>query len=52
MIKEDDTLEDASTQAKQLTEALRGLLKEELREYGGAEAFVRWIRSDHDEESA
>ena len=48
MIKEDDTSEDALARAKQLTEALRGLLKEELRKHGGAEAFVRWIRSDKD----
>jgi hypothetical protein len=48
MIKEGDTLEDASARAKRLTEALRGLLKEELREHGGTEAFVRWIRSDKD----
>ena len=46
MIKEYDTLEDASVRAKRLTEVLRGLLKEELREQGGTEAFVRWIRSD------
>jgi hypothetical protein len=43
--------EDAAARAKRLTEALRGLLKEELKEHGGAEAFVRWIRSD-DEEAA
>jgi hypothetical protein len=41
--------EDSKARAKRLTEALRGLLKEELREHGGAEAFVRWIRSDDGE---
>jgi len=43
--------EDGAARAKRLTEALRGLLKEELKEHGGAEAFVRWVRSD-DEEAA
>lgn len=42
---------DATARAKRLTEALRGLLKDELKEHGGAEGFVRWIRSD-DEEAA
>jgi hypothetical protein len=46
MINEDDPSEDASARAKRLTEALRGLLKDELRKHGGAEAFVRWLRSD------
>ena len=40
--------EDGATRAKRLTEKLRGLLKEELKEYGGAEGFVRWVRSDED----
>jgi len=41
--------EDPQARAMRLTAALRGLLKEELKEYGGAEAFVRWIRSDDGE---
>lgn len=32
--------------AFRLTEKLRGLLKEELAEYGGGEAFLRWVRSE------
>jgi hypothetical protein len=40
--------EDGATRAKRLTESLRGLLKQELKEYGGAEEFVRWVRSDED----
>jgi len=48
MIKDDNSSEDASARAERLTEALRGLLKEELSEHGGAEAFVRLIRSDKD----
>lgn len=42
---------DAQARAKRLTSGLKGLLSKELAEYGGAEAFVRWIRSD-DEEAA
>lgn len=37
--------------AQRLTEGLRGLLKKELADRGGAEAFVRWVRSD-DEDAA
>jgi hypothetical protein len=44
-------IEDPSARAFRLTEKLRGILKEELAEYGGAEGFMRWIRSD-DEEAA
>ena len=44
-------VEDPSARALRLTEKLRGILKEELAEYGGAEGFMRWIRSD-DEEAA
>ncbi len=40
--------EDGAAKAKRLAEGLRGLLKEELKEYGGAERFVRWVRSDED----
>jgi len=43
--------EDPATRAFRLTEKLRGLLKEELAEYGGGEAFLRWIRSE-DEDAA
>jgi hypothetical protein len=43
--------EDPSARAIRLTEKLRGLLKEELAEYGGGEGFLRWIRSE-DEDAA
>jgi hypothetical protein len=36
--------EDAESRATRLTNKLRGLLKEELAAYGGADAFMRWIR--------
>jgi hypothetical protein len=43
--------ETSSAKAFRLTEKLRGLLKTELAEYGGGEAFLRWIRSE-DEDAA
>jgi hypothetical protein len=50
-IQLDPKQEDPSARAYRLTEKLRGLLKEELAEYGGGEAFLRWIRSE-DEDAA
>jgi hypothetical protein len=47
----DPNQETPSARAFRLTEKLRGLLKEELAEYGGGEAFLRWIRSE-DEDAA
>jgi len=44
--------ETASERAFRLCEKLRGLLKEELAEYGGGEAFLRWIRSEEEDEDA
>jgi hypothetical protein len=41
--------EEPSTRARRLSGALRGLLKDELREHGGSESFIRWIRSDDEE---
>lgn len=43
--------EDPSARAVRLSEALRGILKDELAEYGGGEAFLRWVRSE-DEDAA
>ena len=43
--------ENPSARAFRLTEKMRGLLKEELAEYGGGEAFLRWVRSE-DEDAA
>ncbi|HEX4322326.1 MAG TPA: hypothetical protein VHZ52_15550 [Acidobacteriaceae bacterium] len=42
---------DAEERAKRLANAMKGLLSKELAEYGGADAFVRWVRSD-DKEAA
>ncbi|MGA9424709.1 MAG: hypothetical protein WBV33_06505 [Terracidiphilus sp.] len=43
--------ETPEQRAHRLSEKLRGLLKEELAEYGGGEAFLRWVRG-YDEEDA
>lgn len=43
------TRETAHQRAVRLTEKLRGILKDELAEYGGGEAFLDWIRSEDDE---
>ncbi len=45
----DDVKEDAKDRAMRLMEGLRGLLKEEMKVYGGAEGYIRWVRSDEDE---
>jgi hypothetical protein len=37
--------------ARRVTGNLSGLLKEELAEYGGGEAFLRWVRGYDEEES-
>jgi len=38
--------ETSAERAGRPMERLRGLLKDELAEYGGDEAFIRWIRED------
>jgi hypothetical protein len=43
--------EAPAERAHRLTEKLRGLLKNELAEYGGAEGFIRWVRSEGDEDA-
>ena len=41
--------ETTEERASRLTEALRGLMKQEIQKHGGTEAFLRWVRSDEDE---
>ena len=43
--------ESPEARAQRLAGKLRGLLKDELAEYGGGEAFLRWVRG-YDEEDA
>lgn len=38
--------EGATERVHRLTEGLRGLLRRELADKGGAEAFIDWVRSD------
>lgn len=42
--------ETSQQRATRLTEKLRGLMKDEIAAHGGAEGFLRWVRSDEDEE--
>ncbi len=44
--------EEPGAKAKRLTEKLCGLLKEKLAEYGGGKAFLRWFRSEDEEDAA
>jgi hypothetical protein len=44
------TIETSKARAERLTGKLFGLLKEELAEYGGGEAFIKWMRSEEDDE--
>jgi hypothetical protein len=44
-------VESSDEWAQRLTGRLKGLLRDEIREMGGTEAFMRWVRSD-DEEAA
>lgn len=41
-----------SERARRLSEKLRGLLKNELAEYGGGDVFVRWVRGEGEEDAA
>jgi hypothetical protein len=45
-----DPQESPEDWAFRVTEKMRGLLKEELAEYGGGEAFLRWVRGYDEEE--
>ncbi|HEY6488164.1 MAG: hypothetical protein WCC26_16100 [Terracidiphilus sp.] len=45
----DPAVETSEARARRLGGKLRGLLKEELAQYGGGEAFLRWVRG-YDEE--
>jgi hypothetical protein len=47
-----DVVETPAGKAHRLTEKLRGLMKDEIAAHGGAEAFIRWVRSDSDEDAA
>ena len=42
---------DSAAKAKKLAEKLRFRLKEAMAQRGGSDAFVHWLRSDHDKAS-
>jgi hypothetical protein len=42
--------ESAQQRAFRLTERLRGLMKDEIAAHGGTEGYMRWVRSDEDED--
>ena len=44
--------ETPAQRAFRLTEKLRGLMKDEIAAHGGTEGFMRWVRSDEDEDAA
>lgn len=44
--------ETPEARAFRLTEGLRGLLKDEMAAYGGAEGFLRWVRGYYEEDAA
>jgi hypothetical protein len=50
-INEQRVSETPSQRAFRLTEKLRGLMKDEIAAHGGTEGFMRWVRSDEDEET-
>ena len=41
--------ESPAERAHRLTEKLRGLMKKQIAAHGGAEGFIRWVRSDEDD---
>ena len=41
--------ETPAERAFRVTENLRGLLKEEIAAFGGAEAYLRWVRGEDEE---
>lgn len=46
-----DVQENASAKAERLINSLRGLLKDEIAEFGGAEGYIRWVRGYDEEET-
>jgi hypothetical protein len=48
----DSGKEERKRRALEAFDQLRGLMKDEIAAHGGAEAFIRWVRSDQDEDAA
>jgi hypothetical protein len=43
--------ETPAERAKRVTDSLFGALKDEIASFGGAEAFLRWVRSEDEEDA-
>jgi hypothetical protein len=50
--KEDRSSETKKQRALRLADELRGRFSEEIAAHGGTEGFIRWVRSDEDEDAA
>jgi hypothetical protein len=45
-------VETPSERAKRLCDKLSGLMREEIMAHGGTEGFMRWVRSEEDDDAA
>jgi hypothetical protein len=45
-------VESAAERKLLALDKLRGLMRDEIAAHGGAEGFIRWVRSDEDEDAA
>jgi len=48
----DEPTETPKERALRAADELRGLFKKEIAAHGGPEGFLRWVRSDEDEDAA
>ncbi|GGH13228.1 hypothetical protein [Silvibacterium dinghuense] len=44
-------IETPKDKADRLIAKIRGVLRDEIASYGGAEGFIRWVRSEEDEDA-
>ncbi|MGA3102518.1 MAG: hypothetical protein ABSD61_11710 [Terracidiphilus sp.] len=51
-IQTEESGETPDQWALRVTDKIRGLLKNEIAEMGGADGFIRWVRSDDEDEAA
>ena len=49
---ESEPIETSKERALRAADELRGMLKKEIAAHGGPERFLRWVRSDEDEDAA
>ena len=48
-IVQSEIVETPKERSFRLTEQIRGLMKDEIAAHGGAEGYLRWVRSEEDE---